>query len=138
MAISDHSLHSLNELGRNTMGEHLGIEITEVGDDFIVGKMPVDHRTKQPFGLMHGGASCVLAETLGSVGSACLIDTEKQAAVGVEINANHLRSAREGYVFGKAQLLKGGRKIHVWDIRITSEDGKLLCVSRLTVAIVPK
>lgn len=133
-----HTIESLNELGRNTMGEHLGILFTEIGPDFLCGKMPVDHRTKQPFGLLHGGASCVLAETLGSVGSVVCIDTEKYAAVGVEINANHLRSAREGYVYGKATLLHGGRKLHVWDIKITSEDGKLLCVSRLTVAIIPK
>ena len=138
MALSDLTIQDLNKYGRNTLGEHLGIEITEVGADFLCGKMPVDHRTKQPFGLLHGGASCVLAETLGSLGSACSIDLEKYAAVGIEINANHLRSAREGFVYGKAQLLHEGRKIHVWDIRITSEEGKLLCISRLTVAIVPK
>ena len=133
-----HTIESLNELGRNTMGEHLGILFTEIGTDYLCGKMPVDHRTKQPFGLLHGGASCVLAETLGSVGSVICIDTEKYAAVGVEINANHLRSAREGFVYGKATLLHGGRKLHVCDIKITSEDGKLMCVSRLTVAIIPK
>lgn len=132
-----YTIESLNELGRNSMGEHLGIEFTEIGTDYLVAKMPVDQRTKQPFGLLHGGANCVLAETLGSVGSRCCIDTEKYTVVGVEINANHLRSAREGYVFGKATLLHGGRKIHVWDIRITNEQDKLMCVSRLTVAVIP-
>jgi 1,4-dihydroxy-2-naphthoyl-CoA hydrolase len=138
MALSEHSVKSLNEFGRNTLGEHLGIEITEVGKDYLCGKMPVDQRTKQPFGLLHGGASCVLAETLGSLGSACSIDLQQFNAVGIEINANHLRSARDGYVHGKAQLLHEGKKIHVWDIKISSEEGKLLCVSRLTVAIIPK
>ncbi len=133
-----HTLESLNELGKNTMGEHLGIEFTEIGTDYLCAKMPVDHRTKQPFGLLHGGASCVLAETLGSVGSVICVDIEKYSIVGVEINANHLRSARSGFVYGKAQLLHGGKKIHVWDIKITSEEGKLICISRLTVAILPK
>ena len=128
----------LIQRSKNTFAEFIGIEFTEIGDDYLKATMPVDHRTKQPFGLLHGGASCVLAETLGSLGSACCIDLDKYSAVGIEINANHMRSAREGYVYGKAHLLHGGRKIHVWDIRITSEDGKLLCVSRLTVAIVPK
>jgi 1,4-dihydroxy-2-naphthoyl-CoA hydrolase len=138
MALTEHSIQSLNDFGRNTMGEHLGIEITEIGKDYLCGKMPVDQRTKQPFGLLHGGASCVLAETLGSLGSACIIDLQHFNAVGIEINANHLRSAREGFVHGKAQLLHEGRKIHVWDIKINSDEGKLLCVSRLTVAIIPK
>ena len=132
------TLEYLHQMGRGNMGEHLGIEFTEIGADFICAKMPVDHRTKQPFGLLHGGASCVLAETLGSVGSVCCIDTEKYGAVGVEINANHLRSARDGFVYGKATLLHGGKKLHVWDIRITSEESKLVCISRLTVAILPK
>ena len=133
-----HTIESLNELGKNTMGEHLGIEFTEIGADYLIAKMPVDQRTKQPFGLLHGGASCVLAETLGSVGSVCCVDIEKYNVVGVEINANHLRSAKSGYVFGKATLLHGGQKIHVWDIQITNELGKLMCVSRLTVAVLPK
>ncbi len=128
----------LNNRTTGNMVGHLGIEYTEVGADFIVAKMPVDHRTQQPMGLLHGGASVVLAETLGSVGSAYLIDLEKQFAVGLEINANHIRSARSGYVFGKAQILHQGRKTHVWEIKITDEDAKLVCISRLTVAIVDK
>lgn len=133
-----YTLEKLNAYNHQNMGTHLGIEFTEIGTDYLCAKMPVDHRTKQPFGLLHGGASCVLAETLGSMGSVCCVDTEKYGVVGVEINANHLRSAREGYVYGKAQLLHGGRKLHVWDIRITSEEGKLICISRLTVAVIPK
>ena len=133
-----YTIEKLNQLGSGNMGSHLGMEFTEVGIDYLCAKMPVDHRTTQPFGLLHGGASCVLAETLGSVGSLCCVDTEKYSVVGVEINANHLRSAKEGYVYGKATLLHGGKKLHVWDIRITNEQGKLICISRLTVAVLPK
>ena len=133
-----YTVEKLNQLGANNMGSHIGMKFTEVGVDFLCAKMPVDHRTTQPFGLLHGGASCVLAETLGSVGSLCFVDEEKYNVVGVEINANHLRSAKNGYVYGRATLLHGGKKLHVWDIRITNEEGKLICISRLTVAILPK
>ena len=135
---SIYSLEKINKLGSNNMGNHLGIEFTEIGEDFLSAKMPVDTRTTQPFGLLHGGASCVLAETLGSVGSLCCVDLEKYSVVGVEINANHVRSVKSGFVFGRATLLHGGKKLHVWDIRITSEEGKLVCISRLTVAVLPK
>ena len=138
MILPKHTVESLNNLGKGNMGEHVGIELTEVGPDYLVAKMPVDKRTTQPFGLLHGGASCVLAETLGSIGSLCCVDEEKYAVVGVEINANHLRSAKEGFVYGKATLLHGGKKLHVWDIRITNDQNKLICISRLTVAILPK
>ena len=100
--------------------------------------MPVDHRTKQPYGLLHGGASCVLAETIGSVASAMVIDHERFYCVGLEINANHIRSAREGYVTGTASPIHLGSTTHVWDIRITDEKEKLICVCRLTVVIIPR
>ena len=132
----DITLADLGTLGKGTMSEHLGIEWTELGDDFFSGRMPVDHRTIQPYGLLHGGASCVLAETLGSVASALVIDPLQFKCVGIEINANHIRSARNGYVTGTARPIHIGRQTHVWEIRIADEREKLVCISRLTVAIV--
>ncbi len=128
----------LEKMGRNTIVEHLGIEITGHGEDFISARMPVDHRTHQPMGLLHGGASVVLAETLGSVASSLLIDQSTQTCVGIEVNANHIKSVRHGFVTGKATPIHLGKKTHVWDIRITGETGDLICVSRLTVAIIDK
>ncbi|MFM9911862.1 MAG: hotdog fold thioesterase [Chitinophagaceae bacterium] len=125
-------------MGDPSMGEHLGIELTALGVDYLKGRMPVDHRTKQPFGLLHGGASCVLAETLGSIGSALIIDSSKFICVGIEINANHIRSAREGFVTGTATPIHIGATTHVWDIRINDEREKLVCIGRLTVAILKK
>ena len=125
-------------LGKGTMSEYIGIEFTALGDDYLEARMPVDHRTNQPYGLLHGGASAVLAETLGSVASVLVVDKEKFYCVGIEINANHVRSAREGYVTGRVSPLHLGRQTHVWDIKINNEEGKLICVSRLTVAIVPR
>ena len=133
----DLSLDQLNDLGKGTMSEHLGFEWGEIGPDFLIGSLPVDHRTKQPYGLLHGGASCVLAETLGSVASAMVVDQTKFICVGMEINANHVRSARQGKVIGKVTPLHLGSSSQVWDIRIHDEAGKLICVSRLTVAILP-
>jgi 1,4-dihydroxy-2-naphthoyl-CoA hydrolase len=132
------SLEYLQSLGKGTMGEHIGIEFTEAGADFLKGRMPVDHRTRQPYGLLHGGASCVLAETLGSVASAFVIDDKKYICVGLEINANHIRGVREGYVTGIVTPLHLGSTTHVWDIKIYDEREKLVCVSRLTVAILEK
>lgn len=129
------SLDDLVEPGIQTMAEHLGIEWTEVGADYLKARMPVDHRTKQPYGLLHGGASCVLAETIGSVASAMVVDHSKYYCVGLEINANHIRSARNGFVTGTATPLHLGATTHVWDIKIHDENDKLICVSRLTVAI---
>ena len=117
------------------MSEHIGIEFLEIGKDFIKGRLPVDHRTRQPYGLLHGGASCVLAETLGSVASYLIVDPSQYYCVGIEINANHIRSAREGFVSGVCSPLHIGASTHVWDIRITDEAKKLVCISRLTVAI---
>ena len=118
------------------MVAHLDIRITEAGPDFLRGTMPVDERTRQPFGLLHGGASVVLAETLGSVASNFVIDTSRYYAVGQEINANHLRSARSGLVTGTARPIHLGGRSHVWDIRIEDEAGKLVCISRLTMAVI--
>jgi 1,4-dihydroxy-2-naphthoyl-CoA hydrolase len=128
----------LQPLSDNTMGQHLGMEFVEVGEDFLKGRMPVDHRTRQPYGLLHGGASVALAETLGSVASAFVVDRSQYNAVGLEINANHLRGVREGFVTGVARPLHLGKTTHVWDIRIHDEKDKLVCVSRLTVAIIKK
>lgn len=132
------SVADLRPIGINTMAEYLDIEWKEVGNDFISASMPVDHRTIQPYGLLHGGASCVLAETVGSVASAMVIDHSKFLCVGLEINANHIRSARDGKVIGTAEPIHLGATTHVWDIRIVDEKERLICVSRLTVAILPR
>lgn len=134
----DISLDQLNENAQNTMGTYLGMEFTEIGPDYLRAMMPVDHRTIQPYGLLHGGASAALAETVGSVASALIIDPEKQICVGLEINANHVRGVREGYVHAIAKPCHIGATTHVWDIRITDDGHKLVCVSRLTVAILAK
>ena len=131
------SLDAIHSLSENTIANHLGIEFTEIGTDYIVAKMPVDHRTHQPFGILHGGASVVLAETLGSIASyLCLKDPRKQHAVGLEINANHIRSVKEGYVYGRVTPIHVGRSTQIWEIKISNEENKLVCISRLTVAIV--
>jgi 1,4-dihydroxy-2-naphthoyl-CoA hydrolase len=132
------ALQKLNDFQKNTITEVLGIEITDFGPDYFCGKMPVDHRTVQPYGLLHGGASAVLAETLGSIAGGMQVNLETQSVVGVEINCNHLRSARDGWVYGKATPVKIGRKIHVWNIEIKNEDDKLVAVSRLTLAVIDK
>ena len=120
------------------MIEHLGIVFTEVGDDYLQATMPVDHRHHQPYGLLHGGASVTLAETLGSVGAHLTVDSEKFNSVGLEINANHIRAVRSGLVTGTARPIHVGRSTQVWEIRITNEQDKLTCVSRLTVAVIEK
>lgn len=132
------SLEKFKDFIKGTMDEHIGIEWIEAGENFLKARMPVDHRTKQAYGLLHGGASCVLAEAIGSVGSAMVVDFAKFICVGLEINANHIRSAREGYVTGIATPLHLGSSTHVWDIKIYDEKEKLICVSRLTVAIIPR
>lgn len=142
MSIWHHQTLRIEDLvtffGDNTMANHLGIQFTEVGENYMKARMPVDHRTLQPYGLLHGGASAALAETLGSVASACVIDREQFICVGLEINANHIRGVREGFVFGTASPLHLGQTTHVWDIRILDDKDKLVCVSRLTVAILKK
>lgn len=131
-------LPDLNAMNNGTLMQHLGIEYTELGSDYICARMPVDHRTKQPAGLLHGGASAALAESLGSIGSVLMIDNETQAIVGIEINANHLRKVKEGFVFGKATMIANSRKLHVWEIRISDERNRLVCISRLTVMVIDK
>lgn len=134
----DLSVEKLSAFAPGTIAEHIGIEWVELGEDFLSARMPVDQRTKQPYGLLHGGASCVLAETIGSVASALAVDRSKFACVGLEINANHVRSAREGWVTGICRPLHIGNSTHVWDIRIYDDLNKMICVSRLTVAVIPK
>jgi 1,4-dihydroxy-2-naphthoyl-CoA hydrolase len=122
--------------GSINMVKLLGIEFTEFGDDYVVGKMPVDERTMQPFGLLHGGASVVLAETLGSMAGYLCLEDPRKAVVGLEINANHLKGARGGYVYGKAYPVHLGSKTQVWSIDITDEKGTKICISRLTLAVI--
>jgi len=132
------TIEKLRSLQYKTMAEHIGIELVEIGKDFLKAKMPVDHRTQQPYGLLHGGASCVLAETVGSLAAATVVDHTRYACVGLDINANHVRSAKQGYVTGIATPLHLGANTHVWDIKIYDEMNKLICISRLTVAVVPR
>lgn len=129
------TLDLLNSFSEGTMAGHLALEFTEVGDDFVAARMPVDARTQQPFGLLHGGASATLAETLGSIGGAFCVDIEKKYVVGLEINCNHVRSAREGFVYGTARPIHLGGSTQIWDIRIVDDNKKLICVSRLTLAV---
>lgn len=131
----DLSLADLAGLGKGNMAEHIGIEWAELGADFISARMPVDHRTRQPYGLLHGGASAALAETLGSVAAALVVDDTRFCCVGLDINANHVRSARGGFVTGIAKPLHIGASTHVWEIKIYDDREKLVCVSRLTVAV---
>lgn len=130
------SVEDLNSGRPGTLVEHLGIEFTEIGDDFIRGTMPVDGRTRQPYGLLHGGASVALAETLGSTGATMCVDTKEFQCVGQEINANHVRAARTGRVTGTARPVHLGGRTHVWSIDIVNNQGKLVCTSRLTIAII--
>lgn len=130
------TLDELQRGGQVGMAAHLDIRFTEIGPDYIRATMPVDERTQQPFGLLHGGASAVLAETLGSVGANYCVDRSRYFCVGQEINANHLRSARSGRVLGTARPVHIGRRSQVWDIRIEDEQGRLTCVSRLTLSVV--
>lgn len=127
----------INSFRKNTLVGHIDINFIEAGDDFLRATMPVDARTHQPYGLLHGGASVALAETLGSVASMLCLDPKVNAAVGIEINANHVRGVTSGIVTGTVRPLHLGRSTHVWEIRIENEDAKLVCVSRLTVAVVP-
>ena len=131
------TLAELNSV-KNTMIDYLGIEMIELGDDFIKARMPVDHRTHQPMGLLHGGASVALAETLGSAGAMFCVDLAKYNVVGLEINANHIRGVRDGWVIGTARPLHRGRTTQLWEIRITDAADKLVCISRLTMAVLEK
>lgn len=132
------TLEALERVHQNTMVEHLGIEILEIGEDFIKARMPVDRRTIQPYGILHGGASVALAETLGSVASSLSLDVNRKMAVGMEINANHLRPVRSGWVYGVVRPIHLGRTTQVWEIRISDEAEKLVCISRITLAILDR
>jgi 1,4-dihydroxy-2-naphthoyl-CoA hydrolase len=132
------TLQQINQMAANTMVEHIGIQFTAIGDDFLEATMPVDHRTHQPLGLLHGGASVALAETIGSVAATCCIDIEKQFCVGLEINANHIKSARSGLVKGVTRPIHIGGKTQVWEIKITNEQNELVCISRITMAVLDK
>jgi 1,4-dihydroxy-2-naphthoyl-CoA hydrolase len=131
------TVEELNSRIPGTLMEALGIRFTAVGENFIEASMPVDQRTHQPRGILHGGASCALAETLGSVASSLVLDLKKSAPVGLEINANHLRPVTSGQVIGRAEPIHIGRATHVWDIRIRNSENKLVCISRLTIAVIP-
>ncbi|OCX52201.1 thioesterase [Mucilaginibacter sp. PPCGB 2223] len=131
-------LSDINDRHKDHIGALIGIEFTEIGDDFIKGRMPVDARTHQPYGILHGGASVVLAESLGSIASSLIIDPEKLMAVGLEVNANHLRPVKSGYVTGICTPIHIGGKTHVWDIKMYDDRGKMNCISRLTVAIISR
>lgn len=131
-------LTQLNNSRNLTMVGHLGIEFTDMGDDFLEATMPVDHRTKQPMGLLHGGANVVLAETLGSIAASLTIDLNTHSCVGLEINANHLKSVREGKVIGRTSPIHIGKSTQVWEIKIKNEAGQLCCISRITMAVLEK
>lgn len=132
------NIEQLQKFSKNTMVEALGIEFLDLGNDFISARMPVDRRTHQPMGILHGGASVALAETLGSIASSLLIDLDRFNCVGIEINANHLKTARNGFVTGKATPIHIGKKTHIWEIKISNENNDLVCISRLTVMIIKK
>jgi 1,4-dihydroxy-2-naphthoyl-CoA hydrolase len=129
---------SLNRLSKNTMAETIGISFTAIGEDYLEATMPVDARTHQPFGLLHGGASVALAETMGSVAAHCCVDFEKQFCVGLEINANHLKGVRDGFVKGVTKPIHIGKKTQVWEIKITNAKDELVCISRITMAVLDK
>jgi 1,4-dihydroxy-2-naphthoyl-CoA hydrolase len=133
------SIEEINRFNRNTLMEQLGIECVEIGDDYIVSRMPVDHRTHQPMGLLHGGASAALIESIGSMGSTLLLDLEKEAPVGLEVNANHVGSIRSGFVKAIGKIIHAGRSTHLWQVDIFDEaTGKLICTGRLTIMVISR
>jgi len=135
---SNITVETINNISVNTMAEFLDIKFIEIGANYLKATMPVSPKTHQPYGLLHGGASAVLAETIGSVASWLAIDSEQQICVGIEINCNHLRAKKDGIVTATAEPLHIGATTHVWDIKIRDEKEKLVCVSRLTVAVLKK
>jgi 1,4-dihydroxy-2-naphthoyl-CoA hydrolase len=133
------SLEAINRFNRNTLMEQLGIECVEIGDDYIVSTMPVDHRTHQPMGLLHGGASAALIESIGSMGSTLLLDLEKEFPVGLEVNANHVGSVKSGSVRAVGKIVHAGKRTHLWQVDIyDNTTGKLVCTGRLTIMVIPK
>ncbi len=135
---SNVSLEALNDWGRDTMTDFLDIKFTQIGEDFLEATMPVVNKTKQPLGLLHGGANVVLAETLGSVAASLTLDKQNQYCVGLEINANHLKSVKDGYVRGVAKPIHLGKKTQVWEIKIYTDQDMLSCISRITLAVIDK
>jgi 1,4-dihydroxy-2-naphthoyl-CoA hydrolase len=134
-----YSLEEVQERGKGTMVEHIGIIITELGSDYLIGTMPVDRHTIQPMGILHGGASIALAETLGSIAANLVVDPLKYYCVGLDINGNHIRSVKDGEsVTGIASPLHLGKSTQVWEIRLESEESKLVCISRLTMAVLER
>jgi 1,4-dihydroxy-2-naphthoyl-CoA hydrolase len=133
------TLEAINRLSHKTLAEQLGMQFIAIGDDYMEARMPVDHRTHQPMGLLHGGASVAFAETLGSVAATCCINSQTHFCVGLEINANHLKGIRDGFVKGRVTPIHIGKKTQVWEIRITNEsNGDLVCISRITIAVLDK
>ena len=134
----DKLLEKMSNLNQNTMATAIGLELTDIGNDYVCGKIPIDKRTIQPFGFLYGGASVALAETLGSLAGQMQVDPEREIVLGIEINANHIKSVKEGWVYGKASPIKIGKKIQVWEIKIRDKYDNLVCISRLTLAVVRK
>ncbi len=132
------TLESLRQMSKGTMLEHLGIEFLEIGNDYLTARMPVNEKTMQPFGILHGGASVSLAETLGSMAASLSIDSNEKICVGIEINSNHIKSVREGHVIGKTTPIHVGKSTQIWEIRITNSDNQLINISRLTLAVIDK
>lgn len=133
-----YTVNEVQQRGKATMVEHIGIVLTELGENFLKGTMPVDHRTVQPMGILHGGASAALAETLGSLAANLVVDSNKKYCVGLDINANHIRAAKKGLVTGIAKPLHLGSSTQVWSIEIFDEENKLVCISRLTMAVLER
>lgn len=131
------TLEELNKMAKNTILEVLDIKVTGIGEDFLEATMPVDKRTHQVYGILHGGASVVLAETLGSMGAMLIVDPSRFYCVGLDINANHIKAVKSGLVKGTARPIHTGRSTQVWHIEIKTEEGELVCISRLTIAVVP-
>jgi 1,4-dihydroxy-2-naphthoyl-CoA hydrolase len=139
MELKQVSIDLINQMNRNTLMEQLGIECIELGKDYVVSRMPVDHRTQQPMGLLHGGASAALIESIGSMGSTLLIDLDKQQPVGLEINCNHIGGVRSGYVIATGKIVHAGKRTHLWQVDIREDEtDRLICTGRLTVMIIDK
>ena len=131
-------LEKMSKMNQNTMATAIGLELTDIGNDYVCGKIPIDKRTIQPFGFLHGGASVALAETLGSLAGQMQVDPEKEIVLGIEINANHIKSVKGGWVYGKASPIKIGKKNQVWEIQITDAEKNMVCIGRLTLAVLKK
>jgi 1,4-dihydroxy-2-naphthoyl-CoA hydrolase len=139
MELRQVSIDWVNQMNKNTLMEQLGIECIELGNDYVVSRMPVDHRTHQPMGLLHGGASAALIESIGSMGSTLLIDLEKKQPVGLEINCNHIGGVSSGFVIATGKIVHAGKRTHLWQVDIREEvTNRLICTGRLTVMIIDK